>query len=389
MSVLSINNQVELTSILQSSSCKEHNVGKSVPKQKTSFLEVLLQPFVLNSSLIIKNRFVMAPMTRCFADNHEPTDDMVDYYGKRSGFGLIISEATMISKDASGYPNTPGIFSESQISRWKLVCEKVHQNGSKFFLQLWHAGMMSHAIYRKGKQPISASEVIQNEGFIPRTNQSLTYQAPKPMDKQDMKEIKESFRQSALNAIKAGCDGIELHAANGYLLDSFLHFFSNKRIDEYGGNPENMSRFLLEIIDELILEIGSERIGIRLSPVPVSGMNNMKEDIRDHEVFIYLLSQLKNRNIAYVHVSTDDDIKDNYQLGMPVSTFLKIHFDGTVIGCGSYSVETGAKAIEEKNFDLIAFGRLAIANANLVELVKNNEQSSIANFETNMLTKLS
>jgi N-ethylmaleimide reductase len=364
------------------------NASKSASKQKNCFLEILLEPFKLNALLTLKNRCIMAPMTRCFANNGEPTESMAEYYGKRNGFGLIISEATMINKEASGYPNTPGIFSESQVSKWKHVCDKVHQNGGKFFIQLWHAGMMSHPIYRNEKQPIAASDVIQNNGFIPRTNKTLWYLAPKPMDKQDMEEIKKSFRESALNARKAGCDGIELHAANGYLLDSFLHYYSNTRTDAYGGNPENMSRFLLEIIDELILEIGSERIGIRLSPLPVVGMDNMKEDDRDHEVFVYILSELKKRNVAYVHVSTDDDIKDNGQLGMPVSHFLKKHFGGVVIGCGSYSIETGAEAINEKKFELLAFGRLAIANPNLVELIKNNQESSILSFESKMLEQL-
>lgn len=348
----------------------------------------LLRPFVLNPSITLKNRCVMAPMTRCFANRGEPTECMAEYYGKRNGFGLVISEATMINKEASGYPNTPGIFSESQVSKWRHVCDQVQKNGAKFFIQLWHAGMMSHSIYRNGKQPIAASDVIQNNGFIPRTNKTLKYCSPKSMDKQDMEEIKRSFRESALNSRKAGCDGIEIHAANGYLLDSFLHYYSNKRTDAYGGNPENMSRFLLEIVDELIFEIGFERIGIRLSPLPVVGMDNMKEDIRDYEVFIHVLSELKKRNIAYIHVSADDDIKDNGQLGMPVSHFLKKHFGGTVIGCGSYSLEAGAESIEEGKFELLAFGRLAIANPNLIELIKNNQQSKIVSFGPKMLDQL-
>jgi len=358
------------------------------PSKEHCFTEILLKPFRLNASLTLKNRCVMAPMTRCFATNGEPTESMADYYGKRNGFGMIISEATMINSEASGYPHTPGIFSESQVSKWKLICDKVHQNGCKFFIQLWHAGMMSHATYRNGKQPIAASDVIQNNGFIPRTNKTLKYHAPKPMDKQDREEIKRAFCESALNARKAGCDGIELHAANGYLLDSFLHYYSNTRTDEYGGNPENMSRFLLEIVDELILKIGSDRIGIRLSPLPVLGMDNMKEDRRDYEVFVYILSELKKRNIAYVHVSTDDDINDSGHLEMSVSHFLKKYFGGTVIGCGSYSIETGAKAVAEKKFELLAFGRLSIANPNLVELIENNQQSNVLAFEPTMLNKL-
>lgn len=216
---------------------KESNAAGSVLKPKISSTLILSQPFKLNSLLNLQNRFVMAPMTRCFAPNHEPTKSMAKYYGKRGDFGLIVSEATMINEDASGYPNTPGIFSESQILSWKRVCKKVHKKGCKFFLQLWHAGMMSHPIYRNGKQPISVSDVIQHKGVIPRTNGELIYQAPKPMDRQDMNEIKESFLKAALNAIRAGCDGIELHAANGYLLDSFLHYYTNKRVDEYVGNP--------------------------------------------------------------------------------------------------------------------------------------------------------
>lgn len=360
----------------------------TLSNQKNCFLEILLQPFTLNAALTLKNRCVMAPMTRCFANDGEPTQAMAEYYGKRHGFGLIISEATMINKEASGYPNTPGIFSESQVSKWKLVCDKVHENGSKFFIQLWHAGMMSHPSYRNGKQPIAASAVIQNKGFIPRTNKTLKYQAPKPMDKQDREEIKGSFLQAALNAIKAGCDGIELHAANGYLLDSFLHYYSNRRTDDYGGTRENMSRFILEIVDELILAIGAERIGIRLSPVPVVGMNNMVEDTRDYDVFAYLLSKLHERKIAYVHVSTDNDTKDTGHLDMPVSHFLKKHFVGTVIGCGSYSLETSAEAINEKRFDLIAFGRLAIANPNLVQLIKHDEEATAVGFTPRMLNEL-
>lgn len=349
---------------------------------------ILLQPFRLTSSVTLQNRLVMAPMTRCFAPNHEPTEIMAEYYGKRGDFGLIISEATMIDQDASGYPNTPGIFSKSQILGWKRVSDAVHQQGAKFFLQLWHAGMMSHQVYRNGKQPISASDVIPKKNVIPRTNGALKYGAPKPMDRQDMQEIKDAFFRAALNAIEAGCDGIELHAANGYLLDAFLHYYSNKREDEYGGSPENMSRFLLEILDELIKVIGSERIGVRLSPVPVPSMHNMEEDARDREVFIYLLSQLKQRGIGYVHASSDHDVNDSGQLGMPVSHFLKMHFGGNVIGCGSYSLEAGVKAIEMRQFELIAFGRLSIANPNLIEILKNQQEAIIKPFNSSMLSIL-
>lgn len=359
-----------------------------ISKQMNYDSDILLDQIQLNPLLSLKNRCVMAPMTRCFADQNMPTEGMAKYYSKRSRFGLIISEATMISEDASAHLGSPGIYSELQIPKWKAICDKVHEHGGKFFIQLWHAGMMSHANYRNGKQPIAASDVIQREGDVIRSNGLLKYQAPKPMDKQDMEEIKKLFYHAASNAILADCDGIEIHAGSGFLLDSFLHYFTNKRTDEYGGKPENMCRFLLEVIDELIPEIGAQRIGIRLSPIPIPGMKNMQEDERDVEIFKFLLRELKKRNIAYVHVGADDDINNNSHLGMPISQFLKQYFEGVVIGCGSYSVESGAEAIKQGRFDLVAFGKLAIANPNLVDLIQNKDQSSILPFDIKMLNQL-
>jgi N-ethylmaleimide reductase len=351
-------------------------------------LDILLQSYSLTPSLRLQNRLVMAPMTRCFAPNHNPTEKMAEYYGRRGSLGLIISEATMIDLDASGYPDTPGIFSKAQISGWQKVCDQVHQKGGRFFLQLWHAGMMSHPIYRRGKLPLSASDIVPKKQIIPRTEGVLQYPIPKAMDQQDIEEIISQFLNSALNALKAGCDGIELHAANGYLLDSFLHYYSNRRQDHYGGNPENMSRFLLEIVDVMINEIGREKIGIRLSPVPIPSMGNMEEDIRDQEVFAFLLSQLRKRGIAYIHTSSDDDTNDIGQLGMPVSVFLKKHFGEKIIGCGSYTLETGLKAISENQFDLLAFGRLLLANPYLIKMMQNSSNPRIEPFDGSMLQTL-
>ena len=349
---------------------------------------MLLQPFSLNPLIQLQNRLVMAPMTRCFAPNHIPTEQMAEYYGKRGKLGLIISEATMIDPDASGYPDTPGVFSKEQISGWRRVSDTIHQKGGKFFLQLWHAGIMSHPIYRRGKLPIAASDIVPKKEIIPRTGGNLKYSVPKAMDRQDREEISHFFLTAALNAQEAGCEGVELHAANGYLLDSFLHYFSNKRSDEYGGNPENMSRFLLEVVDLLIQHMGPHRVGLRLSPVPIPSMENMEGDPRDQEVFIYLLSQLTKRAVAYVHVSSDDDVQESGHLGTPVSTFLKSYFGGPVIGCGSYTLETGAQALQEGHFDLLAFGRLLIANSNLVEMLHTSSTPSLRPFHGSMLQTL-
>lgn len=351
-------------------------------------LDALLQSYSLTPSLRLQNRLVMAPMTRCFAPNHNPTEQMAEYYGRRGNLGLVISEATMIDLDASGYPDTPGIFSKAQVLGWQRVCDQVHQKEGKFFLQLWHAGMMSHPTYRRGTLPLSASDIIPKKQIIPRTQGTLRYPIPKAMDRQDIEEIISQFLTAALNAMKAGCDGIELHAANGYLLDSFLHYYSNKRQDHYGGNPENMSRLLLEIVDLMIHEIGAEKIGVRVSPVPIPSMENMEEDIRDQEVFIFLLSQLRKRGIAYIHTSSDDDVNDIGQLGMPVSLFLKKHFKGKVIGCGSYTLATGLKALKENQFDVLAFGRLLIANPYLIKMLQHSSNPKIELFNGSMLQTL-
>lgn len=358
------------------------------PALEKNIASILLEPYALNSVLQLQNRIVMAPMTRCFASGHTPNDRMVEYYRLRGTVGLIISEATMIDRDASGYPNTPGIFSKEQIAGWQKVSSSVHRQGGKFFLQLWHAGMMSHPIFRRGKQPISASEVPAKKEYIPRTGKTLKYMMPRSMNRKDMNEIAHSFLQAGLNAMEAGCDGIELHASNGYLLDSFLHYYTNKRQDEYGGNPANMCRYILEIVDVLANSIGAERIGIRLSPIPIQSMDNVEEDPRDQKVFALLLSELEKRGIAYVHTAADDDQKETGKLGMPVSTFVRTHFKGNIIGCGSYTPETGAKAIDEKQFELVAFGRLLIANPNLVEVIRDTPHANPRLFHGSMLNHL-
>lgn len=350
---------------------------------------IFLSPFSLNQRICLQNRLVMAPMTRCFADqNHVPTEEMADYYAKRGQAGLIVSEATMISPHASGYPNTPGIFSRKQIEGWRKVCQRVHPHGAKFFLQLWHAGMMSHPIYRGGAQTISASSIAPKKEFIPRTDGRLKYGVPKQMDQADMEQAIEEFATSAEYAMEAGCDGIELHAANGYMLDSFLHYFTNRRLDEYGGTPENLCRFVLKVVDAVAQKIGAERLGIRLSPVPVPSMENVEDDIRDQHVFSHLLLELGKRQIAYVHACSDHDVRDCGFLGMPVTTFIRKFYKGNVIGCGSYDLKTGSQALRQKAFDLLAFGRLFIANPDLIDAIRNNPQPDLKQFAGSMLTSL-
>jgi len=334
----------------------------------------LLQTYQLNPTLSMQNRIVMAPMTRCSStQDHVPTEAMVGYYSSRGDAGMIISEATMVDKDATGYPCTPGVYNSVQIEAWKKIVDQVHQKGGLFFVQLWHAGMMSHPIYREGKTPIASSKIIPLNKKIPRTEGSLEYGYAKEMDLDEIQQVKETFIQAALNARKAGFNGVELHAANGYLIDEFLHYNTNHRTDRYGGSPEKMVSFLLEIVDGIVEKISKDRVGVRLSPIPLPSMNNLVEDSRDEAVFSLLLRELEKRKIAYVHLSSDNDVKDCGFLNRPVTTFIREHYKGTLIGCGSYTIETAEEAINKGQFDLIAFGRLFISNPFLIQSIRNGE----------------
>ena len=224
----------------------------------------LLQPFKLNNSIELQNRILMAPLTRCMADdNLVPTQAMVDYYARRADSGLIISEATIIRPDAQGYPNTPGLFTSAQIQGWKKVTDAVHEQGGKMFAQLWHVGRVAHPHFFDGD--VLAPSAIGVEGSVPRMRE-LTYITPKAATTADIKSLIADYAKAAENALEAGFDGVEIHGANGYLIDQFLHYAANERDDEYGQTPENMSRFALEVVDAVINVIGADKTGLRLSP---------------------------------------------------------------------------------------------------------------------------
>ena len=225
----------------------------------------LFQSFALNEQLNLTNRVLMAPLTRCMADDDlVPTQAMADYYGRRAEAGLIISEATIIRPDGQGYPNVPGLFSLPQIEGWRKVTKAVHQNGGKIFAQLWHTGRVAHPHFYGGGDVLAPS-ALAVEGSVPRMRE-LTYQLPKAVTQQDITRLVEDYAIAAENAMLAGFDGVELHGANGYLIDQFLHHDSNQRTDEYGGSAENMSRFPLAVIDAVIARIGQDRTALRVSP---------------------------------------------------------------------------------------------------------------------------
>ena len=346
----------------------------------------LLKPYALNNTLNLSNRILMAPLTRCMADdNLVPTKLMAEYYARRAEAGLIISEAVIIRPDGQGYPNTPGLFSQAQVEGWEIVTDAVHKNGGKIFAQLWHTGRVAHPYFfgnGDADAAVLAPSAIGVEGSVPRMRE-LTYKIPKPVTAEEIKKLVGDYGQAAENAIKAGFDGVEIHGANGYLIDQFLHHDSNRRNDEYGGSSENMVRFPLEVIDEIINRIGADRTGLRVSP---GAYFNMTGDNKDRAVFDHLLPELEKRNLAFLHIGIFDDSMEFDYLGGTASSYVRENYSKTLVGVGSYSAETASSAINDDKFDLIAIGRPFIANPDYVAKIRNNEP--LTNYSDEMLTTL-
>ncbi|MEL6113816.1 alkene reductase [Photobacterium sp. SP02] len=345
-------------------------------------MENLFQPLALNSSITLKNRILMAPLTRCMADDElVPTQAMADYYARRADIGLIISEATIIRPDGQGYPNTPGLFTPAQIAGWRNVTDKVHDNGGKIFAQLWHTGRVAHPHFFGGDYVLAPS-ALGVEGTVPRMRE-LTYVVPKPASKEEIEELIADYAQAAINALEAGFDGVEIHGANGYLIDQFLHYSSNVREDEFGGSPENMARFPLAVVDAVVNAIGEDRTALRLSP---GAYFNIDTDARDREVFDYLLGELETRNLAFLHVGVFDDQMEFDYLGGTASEYMRSRYSKTLVGVGGFTPESGSQAIASGKFDLLAIGRPLIANPDYVAKVRAGE--ALTEYSDTMLAEL-
>lgn len=346
--------------------------------------DILYTQYPLNPHLTLKNRIVMAPMTRNMAkDDLSPTEDMAQYYARRSGAGLIVTEGTIIREDARGYSHVPGIFTEAHIAGWRKVTEKVHENGGHLFVQLWHVGRVSHPDFLGGALPVAPS-ATEMSGQLNRARH-LSFGKSRALEVTEIQGLVASFAQAAKNAMLAGFDGIELHGANGYLIDQFLHFHTNQRQDLYGGTAENNARFPLEIVHACGEAIGFENVAIRLSPGAY--LHQIKGYPEDALTFQYLLSELSNKKIAYVHTGSFNDKEVFPELKQTSMTaFLRQHFKGTVIGCGSYTFDEARDAIAHGKFDLVAIGRPFIANADLVEKVR--EDIPLTPYDDHMLEVL-
>lgn len=347
-------------------------------------LNKLFENFQLNKIIKLPNRIIMAPMTRNMANNDlSPTLSMVDYYSKRADAGLIVTEGTIISPEGRGYSNTPGIYTKKYIDGWKRVTQAVHERQGKIFLQIWHVGRVSHPVFLNGALPVSASDTSMI-GKIPRS-EGLYYGKARALSIPEIQETIRAYAKASANAVAAGFDGIEIHGANGYLIDQFLHYQTNQREDKYGIHPENLARFALEIVDACIAEIGPGRLGLRLSPGAY--LNEIVGDSRDAAVFKYLLKQLNKMNIAYVHTGNFDNTRIFQELdNKTMSEFIRTYYDGNLIASGGYTVQQACQSIMENKFDLIALGRPFIANPDLIERIKNS--LTLKSYDPTMLKTL-
>lgn len=335
----------------------------------------LFQPYNLKG-IELKNRFLMAPMTRSRATQPGdiPNALMADYYAQRSMAGIIITEATQVSMQGMGYAKTPGIYSQKQIEGWKLTTNAVHKEGGKIFLQLWHVGRVS-SFRVNGLQPIAPSALIaQNTNvyiFDGAPNGDATFipvEKPREMTKIDINNVITEFVQGAKNAIEAGFDGIEIHAANGYLIDQFLRSNSNKRADEYGGSKENRIRLLIEISKAVALAIGKEKTGVRISPF-ISFKDMDDPEILD--TIMMAAEKLNDLDIAYIHLC-EADWDDAPQIPNDFRKELRSKFKNTIIATGNKTPQEGENLIKEDLVNLIGFGRKFLTNPDYPKRVRLN-----------------
>lgn len=330
----------------------------------------------------LPNRIVMAPLTRNRAGEGDTQGAInATYYRQRSSAGLIISEASQISPQGVGYPNTPGIYSQAQIEGWRLVTDAVHQVGGRIFLQLWHVGRSSHPdLQLNGELPVAPS-AIAPVGMAMTYNGEKPFVTPRALETFEIPGIVEQYRRGAENALAAGFDGVEIHGANGYLLDQFLHDGSNHRTDEYGGSIENRARFLMEVTQAVTEVWGGDRVGVRLSP---SGTFNSMSDSDPKALFTYVADALNRFDLAYLHlveprINEDSlnrwkksDQKDDEREEGLTSRYFRSIYRGTIISAGGYDRELGNATIAAGDADLIAYGRLFISNPDLPERFARN-----------------
>lgn len=336
--------------------------------------QALFTPVALGD-VQLSNRFVMAPLTRCRAVDHQPNQLMAEYYSQRASAGLLITECTMVTEGTSAFGNDPGIYSAKQVAGWKLTTDAVHAAGGKIFMQIWHPGRAAHPALNNGK-PSVAPSAIAIDGEIHTPEGKVPHAVPEALTKEAIAAIVEDFRKGAENAKAAGFDGVEIHGANGYLIDQFLRDSSNKRTDEYGGSFENRARFLTEVIEAVTSVFGSGRVGLRLSPL------NSFQSMQDSDPVAwteYLTTHLNKFDLAYLHLMRADFF------GVQQADVVRVardHYQGHLMVNMGYSAEEASATIESKDADTVAFGTPILANPDFVERTQKGAELNTPDQDT-------
>ncbi|MEO1435267.1 MAG: alkene reductase [Bacteroidota bacterium] len=316
----------------------------------------------------LQNAIVMAPLTRSRAINNIPNELMAEYYGQRASAGLIITEGTSPSPNGLGYARIPGVFNADQVAGWKLVTDAVHAKGGKIFLQIMHTGRVSHPLNMAEGTRVVAPSAVQLDGEMWTDVQgNQPYPTPEAMSIDDIEDAIQEYVNAAKNAIEAGFDGVELHGANGYLIDQFFHPNTNQRTDEYGGSHENRIRFALEVAEAVSEAIGKERVGIRLSPYGVFNSIAIYDEL--DATYALLSQKLSALGLTYIH------LVDHSPMGAPevpasIKATIRENFKQSLILSGGYDAERAEADVQAGKADLIAFGRPFISNPDLVERFK-------------------
>ncbi|MBK8014996.1 MAG: alkene reductase [Deltaproteobacteria bacterium] len=318
-------------------------------------MSILFEPLRVGA-LSLPNRLVMSPLTRCRAvEARQPNALMRDYYVQRAAMGLIITEATSVAHQGVGYPNTPGIWSNEQVRGWRMITDAVHAAGGRIMLQLWHVGRISHPLYLDGELPVSSS-AVKPEGHVSLVRPVTEFVTPRALRSDEIPGVVEAFRRGAENARQAGFDGVEIHGANGYLLDQFLQDSVNRRDDRYGGTLENRARLHLEVTDACISVWGPDRVGMHLAP---RGDAHDMGDSDPTATFCYLARELGRRKLAFL-CTREHEGPD------ALTPRLKREFGGVTIANEGFTRSSAEAAISRGDADAVAFGKLVIANPDLV-----------------------
>ncbi|TMW68944.1 hypothetical protein Poli38472_001100 [Pythium oligandrum] len=332
----------------------------------------LFTPLTIGKDLTLKNRVVLAPLTRarCDPKTRTPTELNALYYEQRASAGLIITEATAVSEQGYGWYASPGLYSDDHVKAWKPVTERVHAKGGKIFVQVWHIGRQGHSSFNAKKELVSASPIALTQGRIRDVDgEYVDHEVPRELQVNEIAQIVDDYRKCAQLAKDAGFDGFEIHAASGYLIDQFFQSSSNKRTDNYGGSFENRTRLLLEIIDAVKTVWPSDRIGVRLAPNGVYGEMGSEDN---YELFTYVLQQLSGLNLAYLALLDGFGFGYHDKSRLLTGFDAKLHYKGTVIGANSYTRDLAEGAIRSGSIDAVCYGRLFIPNPDLVERFQND-----------------